>query len=68
LKAINSINFRISKLTIKEDFIRDEGKKRKLEEFFAKEEIKLCLTSPKTREKELILKTNLMKDISEDCK
>jgi 3-phenylpropionate/cinnamic acid dioxygenase small subunit len=65
LRAITSINFQNNKLSIKENYIRDEIKRRKLDEFFSKHEIKLCLTSPKTREKEIVLKTNLMKDVIE---
>jgi hypothetical protein len=66
LRAISSLNFQNVKLNVKERFIRSEIKRRKLEEFFAKSEIKLCLTSPKTREKEIVLKTTLMKDLVEE--
>lgn len=66
LRAITSIDFQANKLAAKEDLIRDEAKRRKLEEFFGRHEIRLCLTSPKSREKELVLKTTLMKEMSEE--
>jgi hypothetical protein len=65
LRAITSINFQTARLAAKEELIRDDTKRRKLDEFFARHEIRLCLTSPKSREKELVLKTTLMREVSE---
>ena len=48
--------------------IKKNEKSLKIDEFIQKTKISLCITSPKTREQELVLKTSLLKDLSEEEK
>ena len=68
LKALSSVIYLNHTIVNHENLILKNIKSKKLDEFIAKTKIAVCLTSPLTREKDIVSKTNLAKDLPEDEK
>lgn len=66
LKALSSVIYLNQVILNTENVINKNIKNKKLDDFLNKTKVAFCLTSPKTREKDVISKTTLLKELSED--
>lgn len=68
LKAISSVIEQNLKISNSETSFKEEAKRIKLDEFMQKAKVNVCLTSAKTRQKEIVLKTNMLNEMAEEEK